>query len=81
MPEQFDEPASDETIVAGWGSVAIAGGYPDKLRVIAIPIVPDEECMEAYVDYGGEVYESNMCAGEQGRDHCYVSNKRRSASD
>ena len=71
LPEPFSPPPTPFATVSGWGSTEIGGPSSDLLRQVTIPIIPDEECREDYIDFGS-VYETNLCAGEEGRDHCNV---------
>lgn len=57
--------------VTGWGALSENGPYPDALREVEVPIVSDDDCLEAYpfwLDPGTEV-----CAGykQGGKDACY----------
>lgn len=71
LPEPFSAPATPDTTVSGWGTTSVDGGLSDVLLQVTIPIVSDEECREDY-RFFGQIYDSNMCAGEEGHDHCYV---------
>jgi len=59
-----------EILVSGWGTLSSGGSSPDILQKVAIPVVADDECADAY---SGEHFEESMlCAGlaEGGKDSC-----------
>jgi len=67
-PEGHD--ATGNGIVSGWGTLTSGGSLPDLLHKVAVPIVSDKECEEAYGS--GEIAASMICAGldEGGKDSC-----------
>jgi trypsin len=56
-----ETPAGTTAYVSGWGTTSSGGSIPDKLRKVAVPIVSDADCDEAY---DGATYESMICAGD-----------------
>ncbi|KAK2577966.1 hypothetical protein KPH14_012266 [Odynerus spinipes] len=63
--------ADDHGIVTGWGSVNPRNYAVDKLRFVALPLIPKEECM-AQLAKRGALPEKEICAGypEGGKDAC-----------
>lgn len=56
-------------MVSGWGTTEQGGSAPDILQKVEVPVQDTEKCLE---NYGGGVFESNICAGfnEGGKDSC-----------
>ncbi len=54
LPEPLSPPPTPFATVSGWGSTEIGGPASDLLRQVTIPIIPDEECREDYIDLGSE---------------------------
>jgi secreted trypsin-like serine protease len=74
----------DLGLISGWGSIdedgTDVGDYPDDLHGGEVPLVGDEECADAYEEYGedhpeyrGEVIdaETMVCAGDDDVDACF----------
>ncbi|CAH1790094.1 unnamed protein product [Owenia fusiformis] len=57
-------------LVAGWGTTESGGTSPDILRHVNLPIVDNEACAAGYDPVTDPVFDSNICAGEEGRDSC-----------
>jgi len=62
------ESFSGSATVTGWGTLSSGGPTPAILQKVDVPIVSDEECQRAY--RRSEIFLSNMCAGEAGKDSC-----------
>jgi len=62
--------ASGDCVVSGWGTTSEGGSTPNTLRKVAVPIVSDEECRDAYGQ--NDIDDSMICAGEKdgGKDSC-----------
>merc|ERR1719317_812311 len=60
LPEA-GQAASGDCIVSGWGTLSEGGSTPDVLQKVAVPIVSDEECRDAYG--ASEIDDSMICAG------------------
>ena len=59
--------------MSGWGVEDENDGFlPDVLKWAEIPIVSDEDCVDMYSDFFVKPVESMICAGESGKDHCFV---------
>lgn len=57
--------------VTGWGTTQ-SGDLADKLQTVDVPHVPDDECNENYIEYGGIVKDNMICAGAPNLDSCQV---------
>jgi trypsin len=72
LPKQ-DEPVEDGTLceVSGWGNTQSSGESNKILRAALVPSVNQEECDDAYADFGG-VTPRMICAGFKagGKDAC-----------
>jgi len=53
--------------VSGWGTLSSGGSTPDVLMVVSVPVVDDQKCK---IEYPLNIAESNLCAGEHGKDSC-----------
>merc|ERR1719247_17460 len=69
LPEAGQE-ATGDCIVSGWGTTSEGGSSPDIMKKVAVPIVSDDECRDAYG--ASEIHDSMICAGvpEGGKDSC-----------
>ncbi|CAG0892631.1 unnamed protein product [Cyprideis torosa] len=61
-----------DVITAGWGRLEEGGSSPNVVQSVSIPIVDREVCNELLKeeDENYKVYETQICAGEEGRDSC-----------
>jgi len=50
----------------GWGTTS-NGGSPAKLQEVVVPLVDDATCSQ---QYPGEIDETMICAGQEGKDSC-----------
>jgi trypsin len=59
----------DMVEVSGWGSIYEGSSAPDALQEVAVPVVSNTTCNNAY---GGDIYDSMLCAGyaDGGKDSC-----------
>lgn len=73
LPEQDQEyPDDTQAFVTGWGNTQNPDEGRDRLRGVAVPLVNQEICNEAYSDFGG-VTDRMICAGylySGGKDAC-----------
>merc|ERR1711862_166636 len=62
--------ATGDCIVSGWGTLSEGGATPDVLQKVAVPVVTDDECRDAYG--ASQIEDSMICAGVQagGKDSC-----------
>lgn len=72
LPFQDDAvPYGHISNVTGWGIMREGLGAPlsERLRIVSLPLISNEECREAY---GGNITDVMLCAGvpEGGRDAC-----------
>ena len=67
LPE-VGESFSGSATVTGWGTLSSGGSSPAILQKVDVPIVSDAECRSAYGS--NDIYDSNICAGEAGKDSC-----------
>lgn len=73
LPNTDEDPTGTAT-VTGWGYTAEDGENSDTLKTVRVPIVPREECNEAYdedpEDDEDDIYETMICAGTANKDSC-----------
>lgn len=64
--------AGTESTVVGWGALKEYNDFPYNLQQVEVPIVDDETCRAAYLEYGQELSENMFCAGypQGGKDSC-----------
>lgn len=58
--------------LVGWGTLEWGTNrFPNILQAVQVPTMTNQRCQEIYSgeDYE-EIFESNVCAGEEGRDAC-----------
>ncbi|XP_021953656.1 trypsin-1 [Folsomia candida] len=53
--------------VAGWGVLSSGGSSPDVLMKVDVPFVSEASCLTSYP---GEISDSMVCYGEEGKDSC-----------
>ena len=55
--------------VSGWGRID-AGGYPDELHSVDVPVMSQDDCKRAYGS--GRITDAMICAGYEngGKDAC-----------
>jgi trypsin len=53
--------AGTTAYVSGWGTTSSGGDIPDKLRKVAVPVISDKDCYNAY---SGATVASMLCAGD-----------------
>jgi trypsin len=74
LPKQ-DEVVEDGTLceVSGWGNTQSFNESNSVLRAAFVPSVNQEDCDEAYADFGG-ITDRMICAGfkQGGKDACQV---------
>ncbi len=66
------------SVVTGWGATSFdpltenAGGFPEQLMEVTVPIVSNDTCASVYSALGGIIESSQLCAGlqEGGKDSC-----------
>ena len=64
--------AGSKCMIAGWGKTEY--GYPHALQQVKIPIMNKARCKRNYsFKYAGMITDVNFCAGEEGKDSCFVS--------
>lgn len=63
---------NETVIVAGWGQKYYSGPVSDVLLQVAVPVWPQEKCVDAFLQ---RITENNLCAAgyEGGKDSCLVS--------
>jgi len=64
------EPSSTNATVMGWGALVEGGSSPSVLYKVTLPLVDNSRCAQLYNPYGYNIYASNICAGETGKDSC-----------
>jgi trypsin len=73
IPLTTAEPyAGQNAVVTGWGTLSSgSSSLPIRLQAVVVPIVPREECNEAYAAYGG-ITGNMICAAVTGggKDAC-----------
>lgn len=58
--------------LAGWGTMEWGTNqFPTILQAVEVPTMTNARCQEIYSgEDEEEIFESNLCAGEEGRDAC-----------
>lgn len=78
LPEfDYDLSATSLIVVSGWGVRGIKNerGYAASLQSVVVPIVAQNDCVEAYHGFSRNVTNYMLCAGllgEGGKDSCTV---------
>lgn len=54
----------------GWGTQFLSGPNSNILMEVTVPVWTQERCKEAF---GLRIFDSNICAGDGGRDSCQVN--------
>jgi len=66
--------AGDRAMTMGWGATDPDGfEYPDKMREVEVGVIENALCEDLYEDvyYEDVIFETDVCAREQGKDSCY----------
>ena len=75
MLEGYEYVDWQDTLVSGWGTLAIGGAYPDTLQWVKVPPVSDATCNQPS-SYNGAVTANMICAGKAtSRHHAHVRDK------
>ena len=53
-------------VVAGWGSLSAGGRSSDTLQHVAVPLLSNQQCHDAYRPYGQSITDRMLCAGYLG---------------
>lgn len=66
--ENNDAQSGDLLTVAGWGVTRVGASWsPNQMQHVDVPVVSNGTCSS---NYGGGVFNSNICAGREGLDSC-----------
>ncbi|QQP41685.1 Trypsin-1, partial [Caligus rogercresseyi] len=60
-----DEKFNGDVVVSGWGTLYAGGPSSDELRAVAVQLVSDEECKDAYP---GMIDDTMICAAAPQKD-------------
>ncbi|KAK3851319.1 hypothetical protein Pcinc_042029 [Petrolisthes cinctipes] len=60
----------ETAIVTGWGTTSSGGDVSDVLLEVAVNVLTNDECTDAYSDYGFDIPDTMVCAADKGKDSC-----------